>query len=867
MPDKPILLVPTPAAAPREKLRPARPSPRRRPSREEQAARLSDRFAALGSEFGTAQPNLDGIDPEQVIVLETVGSVSDFQNVVRQIPGMEWLGDFEVEVAEPAAGFLDDGTDATAQPGRIYVTATNRAAFNELIRLWRLWLGSDTEKLPEPYGKLAAAFQYLNDVRPWGTKDRVNARGVLGWWEAGVASGTSSVRFEVELWCRNDPTKRAAAFTQLSKTVRESGGACIAEAVMPEIDYHAALVELPSSAVRDAVSAIQNGGDTQLLRLTEVKYFAPIGQACITPIGEGEDAQIRPAPAPDGAPSVAILDGLPLANHAALQGRLIVDDPDDLASAYRPREHRHGTAMASLVIHGEYDLGEPALESKLYVRPVMVPGAEDHRGNRIESFPRDVLAVDLIHRAVRRMFEGEGETPPQAASVKVINLSLGDAAQPFDRLVSPWARLLDWLAFKYKVLFVVAAGNPGQQITIPAPLGSLPKMPDEELRAHTLRSMAEQRVTRRLFAPAESINALTVGALHAQAARVENAGRLIDPLRAASLPSPVMPVASGFRRSVKPEILVPGGVKHLEPPLSANGASSTTLSVCDAVNQPGQLVAACDPGGASNSKTVRICGSSNAAALTTRAAAQLIERVRELQAEPGGSAIAEARIAVIVKAMLVHGASWGEVHGLFEQVFDDSDDGQKRWRRLKRTCGQFMGYGRADFARGTVCSDQRAIMLGTGELTPEQSHKYDIPLPPALSAQTVKRRLTLTLAWLTPINPRHRSYRVADLWFDPPTVLGVKRVDVDHDAVLRGTVQHEVLEGTDAVPIADGDTMPVHVNCRREAAASSDEPIPYAVLVSLETAEPLEIGVYDQLKAKIAPLHDRLPVRANPARA
>ena len=69
--------------------------------------------------------------------------------------------------------------------------------------------------------------------------------------------------------------------------------------------------------------------------------------------------------------------------------------------------------------------------------------------------------------------------------------------------------------------------------------------------------------------------------------------------------------------------------------------------------QPGQLVAACHPAGISNQHAVRVCGSSNAAALTTRRAAQMVERLRELQAEPGGAALSDARMAVILKAMLV----------------------------------------------------------------------------------------------------------------------------------------------------------------------------------------------------------------------
>ncbi len=142
-------------------------------------------------------------------------------------------------------------------------------------------------------------------------------------------------------------------------------------------------------------------------------------------------------------------------------------------------------------------------------------------------------------------------------------------------------------------------------------------------------------------------------------------------------------------------------------------------------------------------------------------------------------------------------------------------------------------------------------------------HVYHVPLPTALNAQTVMRRLTVTLAWLSPINPRHRNYRVADLWFEPPSeYLRVKRRDADHDAVTRGTVQHEVLEGSDAVPITADSTMPIQVNCRPEAASKIDSPVPYALVVSLETAQPLAVSIYDQIKAKLDAL--RTPVAIQP---
>lgn len=862
MPDKPILIFPAATVAARAGLEQGFTPSHPRPSKGVQGTRLTARFQLIDVEFGKVQATPDGIDPEQVIVLETIGSVADFQNVVKRIAGMEWLGDFDADVATVDPGFLADGADPSLQKARLFVLASTRTAYTEVLRLWRRWLAAPTDKLERPFGKLAEAFKYLNDVRAWGPKDRVLTAGVARYWEAGLASNDPLIRFETELWCRSSAAQRASAFGRLRAVVSAARGECIKQVAIPDIDYHGVLIELPAAAVRAAVDAFNAGGDTKLLRLTDVKYFAPLGQAAITRIEDGMGFAPSKRPTPTLEPVVAILDGLPLANHVALQGRLVVDDPDDLAAAYEAGEHRHGTAMASLVTHAEYDANEIALGSKVYVRPVMAPGRPGPDNRRWETFPANELAVDLIHRAVRRMFEFDGETPPQAASVKVINLSLGDASQPFDRQLSPWARLLDWLSFRYNVLFVVSAGNHLDDLAMPCPPKSIASMSDTDLRAHTMRAMAQQRMQRRLLSPAESVNALTVGALHAQVASNGSIGNYIDLLRGAQLASPVGTVASGFRRSVKPEILAPGGRRHYAPRLHTETPGTAAFQVTPVAAQPGQLVAACHSAGVSNQHVARASGSSNAAALTTRRAAQAVERLRELRGEAGGEALTDARVAVILKAMLVHGASWDDRYAIFEQAFNGSDSGPRRQRRIKHACAQFLGYGPADFDRGSVCTDQRVIVLGCGELQADQAHVYSVPLPPVLSAQKVKRRLTITLAWFTPINPRHRNYRVADLWFVPPSRdLRVKRTDADHDAVTRGTVQHEVLEGTSAVPITDGDAMPLQINCRADAAARLVSPIPYAVLVSLETAQPLAASIYTQVKSRIDALHARAAVR------
>jgi len=860
MPPKPVLLFPAARVAARATLTTFPPPTRPRPSRENQGTRLGPRFAALDQQFGTVQATADGIDPEQVIVLETVGTVADFQSAVRRLPGLEWLGDFDVEVATPDPGFLQDGTAPANIRGHLFVIVGNQTAYRQLLQQWNAWAASTDGRLARGFGKLAPVFEQLQDVRVWSPQDRVRT-GIVEYWERSLAQQVPRIHFDVELWSRNTPEQRATALGRVRDAVIDAGGRVLHESTIPDIDYLASLVELPADAVHGALDMLRDQPGTRLLRLTDVKYVTPSAVLRI-PAREPSAAPTRIdlGAIPTKPPVVAVLDGLPLSNHLALQDRLVIDDPDDFASQYNAGEHHHGTAMASLIIHGELGTGGDPLEYRLYVRPVLLPAHVDLDGIRHERFPPGRLLVDLIHRAVRRIFEGEGQVPAQAPNVRVINMSLGDGTRLFDREISPWARLLDWLSWKYRVLFVVSAGNHVDELVIDVPEERFEQLDDAILRGHALRAMATQRLTRRLLAPAESVNALTVGSLHAQGTPVGATGQLSDLLRGSGLPSPINSVASGFRRAVKPELLVPGGVQHYSRRIEVGNTSR--FHVPHIANQPGQLFAA--PGGTAvpPQNTARNCGSSNSAALTSRAAHNYVDEILALRATPGGEQLSDERFAVLLKAMLIHGAAWGERGNLITDVFGAGiADPLERWRITKRACAQFLGYGVPDFSRALLCSDQRVVVIGTSQLEVDEGHVYRLPLPTALNARVLKRRLTATLAWLTPSNQRHRNYATADLWFEVPMdSLQLKRLDADHEVVRRGTVQHEIMEGEAAVPIAAGDSLEITVSCRAEAGRLQEH-VPYALIVSLEVAQPLGVDIHEQVRVALDRLRPPVAVR------
>jgi hypothetical protein len=510
--------------------------------------------------------------------------------------------------------------------------------------------------------------------------------------------------------------------------------------------------------------------------------------------------------------------------------------------------------MASLVVHGELVDGQSApLTRKVYHLAIMQPNPQARSvGKHEEHFPDEVFFEDRIERAVRRMLKGEGNTPAQAPDVKVINLSIGDLERPFIHTPSPWARLLDWLSWKYRVLFCVSAGNFGGDIEVGIPHSEFFALSNEQKVAHVLKCIEQQLSERRLLSPAESLNSLTVGALHADESGDYPPGQRIDLFPNGALFSPISRFGHGFRRSVKPEILFPGGRQLYKTPYRDSGQR---YPIDTGLRVPGQQVAWDSAQEGELSQKVYTCGTSNATALATRSGTRIYEVLTQLQAEHGEQ-IPDNLMAVLIKALLVHGAQHDDQA---ERALTESLKTPKNSHRFKEVMTRYIGYGAVNIERVLACTEQRATVMGCGEIKENQVHEYRFPLPLGLSGSRVWRRMVVTLAWFSPINSAHRNLREAKLELQPvgkwgETELGLSRQEADHNQVLRGTVQHEILEGENQIAAyQEAGHILLHVTCKADATEKLDDAIPYGLAVTLEVAEGVDIKIYQQIRARIKP--------------
>lgn len=541
-PTKPLLRLTPQADRPRA-VGPQRNMPKLEAfSAARQAQRIGPKFTRLAEVLARGGGALElradatALAPERLLVFEVRGSIGAFADAVRRVPGLELVDEEEMQA---------DGEDAKPVA---YLMVPDMAALRNIESLWRRWRAGQLV-----WGETAWAnvFERLRDLRPWGPADRVqpDEAGILATEIDGCADG-DLVRLEIELVFRANDAVGAESASTVIAAIAARGGRLVSRARIADIAYHALLVDLPVWAVRDIIAQAPGG----IAGLESVMHIRPQSVATGIEVDDPLEPDVGAiVPRALGTPILALLDGVPVANHRLLAEHVRLDDPFDLVPDALVAQRRHGTAMASLIVHGDRNRNEPSLPRQIHVIPVMGSG---------DAFPRSRLVIDMIFLAVTRL----RETVP---TVLIVNLSLGNARRPFHGQLSAWARLLDRLSQRFGLLFIVSAGNQVEQFGVTAFATSLAYEAALGPDRATAMLVALNAISadRRLLSPAETVNGVTVGACNEDAVGPADralARALIDPYPEHRTSNPSSALGPGFANAVKPDILMPGAREHLQ---------------------------------------------------------------------------------------------------------------------------------------------------------------------------------------------------------------------------------------------------------------------------------------------------------------
>jgi len=772
--------------------------------------------------------------PESLLVFEVGGTIRNFVRAAANVPGLEFIDEEELSA--------DDGEKAPLA----YLMVPDATALQQILSLWELWVQNRDGQWETGLTPWRDVFSCLRDLRRWGPEDRIRDEDRDSLLEdIRDRPDTDLVRLEIELVFRRESSVAAIHEDRVGGAIAAAGGRGISRTRIEAIAYHALLVELPVAATRQII----NRSLTSVAGVACVMHIRP--QSVLAPLeltdAEAATAGQLPSP-PDRMPILTLLDGVPIASHPLLAGRLNVSNLLELEDL-TPVEHRgHGTAMASLIALGDRNRArqEAPLPRRIQVVPVLT------WDGREEKLPDDRLIVDLIYTAVQGL---RSDREAGLSDVVIVNVSLGNARRPFHGQMSPWARLLDWLAWELGLLFIVSAGNVGGAFSLAAFCNGteFERSGADDRAAGVLRAIDAHKAERRLIAPAETVNGITVGSLNEDAvadAGPRAAGLSVDPYPGLPMANPSSRLGPGFANAIKPEILMPGGREHLRPcgaagPFSVGPARPTRVFGLKVAAPPaaGDLGRECYTG-----------GTSAAAALASRTC----HRIHDALEDGYGSAfskLSEVQRALVLKALLVHPARWAPKAVRFIQKTVHPGKGTHHTHR-RTSVFRYLGYGTLDVDDAVACAADRATFWATGTLGPEQSVRVEVPIPLCIGGLARPHALWVTLAWFTPVQAGRRAYRCVRLTIlDPEEIrdiaLKVPSEQPDAKQIRRGTVTSRRWEGDRAAVVMDGMVASLIIQREPDTGPTIDEPVPFGLAVSLSM--PGVLQVYDQVRQRLAP--------------
>lgn len=393
------------------------------------------------------------------------------------------------------------------------------------------------------------------------------------------------------------------------------------------------------------------------------------------------------------------------------------------------------------------------------------------------------------------------------------------------------------------MLFVVSAGNSCMSLVLDNVAGDdFSSLTPTELEEHALKAIAAQRPLRRLLSPAESINALTVGAAHHDGFTGNIPPRHVDVFSTQGMFSPINTIALGRRKSIKPEVHMPGG-RQTYVNKTNTSRDPVRLDVSKTLRfGPGLKSAMPGAEGALNQYGFT-AGTSNAAALATRRLAMLHDTLQEMKAFGYQEALSKASDALLLKAMMIHGA---EHNTLSSRVISRHLDVNGS-RTFKSDLNQYLGFGLVNESRIHFCADNQATLIYSNVIEAETAQDYFFPLPPSLAAKTINRRLVVTVVWFSPVNHGHKDYRGAQLWASPAYGdINLDEFDYYPSHLKNGTVFHDVRKGNRASAFTEGDRLAIRINCYGRAGIKKLK-VPYVVIATLDTPG-MALPVYEEVR-------------------
>lgn len=650
-----------------------------------------------------------GIQSENLMVLELFSeamSLEILENMIRK---------FEL--------YLVEETDIPkSNNSRLVVQFENMNSLNSFNNERGLWETNSQEDGILTVSQRGRLFSCIENIRSVSRNDRIGVR-LKKYIEDPTAMPEGLFAVNIDVWFNGEISTALEVENQIKKALGTTGSKLLGDlfttpslllgrALVNEYSLNA-LLDLDIIATVDLPFSTMSTEPYELFKTD----FTPVVQ---------DDLD-------DNAPLATVLDSGVFTGNPLLENIVVGEEEFDTTENTTTDMNGHGTAVAGIVVYGDFDA---CLNSRIF-RPLVricngkiMHNESGYFGN-VPCFPEDKRPEQIVKEAIEYFNKEYG--------CRIFNLSAGDS----DHLYTggkqfAWAEMLDQLSRQLDIVIVVSAGNV-----------SNPHINDFLTRDELMEKCRNQLFSPEhgLIDPATSALSVTVGSItrfDEPEVTPNRAGRISVAKK--NYLSVFTRIGKGVNKAIKPEFVDYGGNYGVHQ--ISRGNSKWIIA-------DRKLVEPTLHNG--NDQIFKgYCGTSFAAPHVTHIAAR-IERALEEQTKDVPS-------ANLIKAVLANSARCTpEMIEWAEQSKDALYTGKtnpKQERRLR-----LMGFGKVDDSL-LYSSDNNVTLIAEDRLELRSFHLYKIPVPGEFLKVKAEKSISISLSYNPITRMSRKDYLTNNLWFE-----------------------------------------------------------------------------------------------------
>lgn len=383
---------------------------------------------------------------------------------------------------------VEETTIPNTNNSRLVIQFEDMDALNSFNNERELWETNDKEDGVLTYSQRGKLFSCIENIRNVSRDDRIGIR-LRKYVDNPKEMPEDFFIVNIDVWFNGETSTVLEVENQIKKALGTTGSRLLGDLfTIPSLLLGRALVNEYS------LNALL---DLDIMATVELP-FSPVSAEPYE-LFKGDFSPVIQNELNDRAPLAAVLDSGVFAGNPLLKNVVVAEEEFDTTEHTTTDINGHGTAVAGIVVYGDFD---SCLKNRVFKPLVRICNGkimhnEPGDFGSVPCFPDDKRPEQIVKEAIKYFYE--------EYRCRIFNLSVGDSEHLYTGgRQFAWAEMLDQLSKQLDIVIIISAGNVSD-----------PKINDFSSRDELMEKCRDQLFypEHRLIDPATSALSITVGSI------------------------------------------------------------------------------------------------------------------------------------------------------------------------------------------------------------------------------------------------------------------------------------------------------------------------------------------------------------------